>query len=263
MEHVSEQQTENEKNIVVKNEMPSRNSLVIAGAILLASFVISGTIFVISSGGQYQGSVVDTNQQAPAGNQNIADAGQPEAQAITVVPVTEKDWVRGNRNAAVSIIEYSDTECPFCKRLHPTLQKLEKDYAGKVNWVYRHAPLVQLHSKAPKEAEATECAGEQKGNDGFWKYLDALFEKTPANNGLDPAELPKIARSVGLDVERFDTCLASGKYAEKVAEQLRQAEAAGLQGTPYSIIVAGDQKIPLVGAVPEASFKAAIDPLLK
>lgn len=189
-------------------------------------------------------------------------AAPPENRVGAMAPITPQDWVRGNRNAKVSVVEYSDTECPFCKRHHPTMQQIVEAYGGKVNWVYRHFPLTSLHPKAPKEAEATECAGEQGGNDAFWKYLDRLFAVTPANNGLDPAELPIIAEFIGLNKTKFETCLNSGKYAQKVQDQAQDAEAAGGTGTPYNVIVAGDQKIPVSGAVPLEQFKALIDPLL-
>lgn len=192
-----------------------------------------------------------------------APAPQPQADASRMAPITDKDWVKGNRNAKVSVVEYSDTECPFCKRHHPTMQQLIAEYDGKVNWVYRHFPLTSLHPKAPKEAEAAECAGELAGNDGFWKYIDRLFEVTPANNGLDPAELPKIAEYVGLNKVKFEECLNSGKWAQKVQQQAQDAQNAGGNGTPYNVVVAGDQKIPVSGAVPLEQFKAIIDPLLK
>jgi protein-disulfide isomerase len=232
---------------------------IIAGTVILAGLMISGSILYVSK----QSFAIDGNRNA--GGVPVAAKDNPNvpAQDIILAPVTEKDWVRGDRGAKVTIVEFSDTECPFCKRIHPTFGKIVKDYKGKVNWVYRHAPLAQLHSKAAKESEALECSGDQKGNDGFWKYTDALYEKTPSNNGLDVAELPKIAQSVGLDVSKFNDCLASGKYAAKVAESLKQAEAAGMQGTPYSIIVSSDKKIPLSGAVPESAIKAVIDPLLQ
>lgn len=242
----------------------NKNSWIIAGAILLGSFVVSAAILLSSEKGFLsnfgQEEVSNGNKVSLEGN---SEPEVPSAQKIDLDPVTSKDWVRGNRKAKISIVEYSDTECPFCKRFHSTLNKVVDDYEGKVNWVYRHAPLVQLHSKASKEAEAIECAGEQKGNEGFWAYLDLLFEKTPSNNGLDEAELPKIAQQVGLNVDRFNSCLSSGKYSAKVAESLKRAEAAGMQGTPYSIIVSGDSKTPVSGALPETSIKAMVDSLLK
>jgi protein-disulfide isomerase len=177
-------------------------------------------------------------------------------------PITSKDHIRGNPDAPVKIVEYSDTECPFCKRFHPTMQQVMDEYggSGQVAWVYRHFPLDSLHKKARKEAEATECAAEQGGNDKFWSYLDRLMEVTPANDGLDPAELPKIAQYVGLDVTKFNECLSSGRFADKVEEDTQNAMATGGNGTPWSIVVGKDgKKYPLSGAQPYASIKQLID----
>ena len=104
------------------------------------------------------------------------------------------------------------------------LQKMaEYGKDGKVAWVFRHFPLWKpnpggraLHPRAEKEAQATECANELGGNAKFWEYVNKLFEITPSNNGLDPAELPKIAKLVGLNETAFNTCLESNKYAVEV-----------------------------------------------
>ena len=136
--------------------------------------------------------------------------------------------------------------------------------SGKVAWVYRHFPLDQLHSRARKESEATECAAELGGNDKFWAYLDRLMEITPANNGLDPAELPKIAEYVGLDKSKFNECLTSGKYAQKIEEHVQNAIATGGQGTPWSVVVdAKGKKYPLSGAQPYSSVKQLIETALQ
>lgn len=222
-------------------------------AIALVGFLVMLGLYI--NQGETAGS---DNSKAVAGN-NLPAA----APGIQLQPVTEDDWVRGDRSAPISIIEFSDTECPFCKRHHPTLQRIVDEYDGQVNWVYRHLPLVSLHSKALREAEATECAGELAGNDGFWKYIDRLFEVTPANNGLDLAQLPEIAEEVGLNRAKFEECLDSGKYALKVKDHISQAQAAGGRGTPYNIILVGDEKILVNGAVPFEQFKAIIDEVLK
>lgn len=188
----------------------------------------------------------------------------PSGDLEAMAPITGEDHIRGNPNAPVKIVEYSDTECPFCKKLHPTLQQVIGEYGDQVAWVYRHFPLDQLHPKARKEAEATECAAELGGNDGFWKYLDRLFEVTPANDGLDPAELPRIAQYVGLDVARFNECLSSGKYAQKIEGQVQDAIATGGTGTPWNIVVAKNgEKYPLSGAQPYEAWKQVIDIALK
>ncbi|MEW6610591.1 MAG: thioredoxin domain-containing protein [Patescibacteria group bacterium] len=204
-----------------------------------------------------------TSNSPSAAAQPAAPSPQPSApRAINMAPITDTDWVWGDRNAKVSVVEYSDTECPFCKRFHPTMQQLISEYDGKMNWVYRHFPLTSLHPKAPQEAEALECAGEQGGNEAFWNYLDRIFAITPSNNGLDPAELPKIAEYVGLNRTEFENCIRSGRWVQKVSSQAQDAVDAGGSGTPYSVIVAGDKKIPVSGAVPLEQLKSLIDSVL-
>lgn len=191
-------------------------------------------------------------------------ADNPAAEQINLVPVTEKDHIIGSRSALLVIVEYSDTECPFCKTFHNTMKEVVQTYEGKVAWVYRHFPIVQLHSKAPKEAEATECAAELGGNQVFWNYIDKLLETTKSNDSLDPSELPKIAATVGLDVTAFNTCLSSGKYTEFIKKSVEEAIKTGALGTPYSVIVTQDgQKVLINGAEPLRDVKQKIDALLK
>lgn len=123
---------------------------------------------------------------------NDAIAGEKKtAVEATVAPVVPSEHIFGNANAEIFIVEYSDLECPFCKRFHETMVKVMAQYekGAQVAWVYRHFPLDAIHSKARKEAEATECATELGGNDMFWKYANKLMEITPSNNQLDPKVL--------------------------------------------------------------------------
>jgi len=187
-----------------------------------------------------------------------------------VKPVTAEDHVLGNRSAKVKLIEFSDFECPFCKDFHGTLKQVMTDYekTGQVAWVYRHFPLDSLHSKARKEAQASECANELGGNDAFWAFANALFEIAPSNNRLDLAELPKIARKIGLDGSKFETCLAGdpsgGKYAAHIEANYQDATASGGTGTPFTIIVDANGKVyPMTGAQSFAAVKAIIDVALK
>jgi len=178
--------------------------------------------------------------------------------------VQSDDHILGNPNAQIVIVEYSDTECPFCKQFHGTMHQVIDKYgaSGDVAWVYRHFPLTQLHPKAPKEAEALECAAEQGGNDGFWKYTDRIYEVTPSNNGLDLAQLPVIAEEVGLDRASFETCLDSGRHAERVQRDFDEAIAAGGRGTPHSIILIEGEQIPLEGAQPFTVLDGMIQAVL-
>ncbi len=188
------------------------------------------------------------------GGGNVAQQQEPTYELDKMTPVTSADHIKGDPNAKVKIVEYSDTECPFCKRFHFTMNELmnDKDYgqAGKVAWVYRHMPLPMLHQKAQKEAEATECAFEQGGNDKFWAYLDRMMEITPSNDGLESKELVNIAKYVGINTTKFNECLSSGRMAAKVSEHAKNGADTGGNGTPWSIVVGPNQKLPLSGAMP-------------
>lgn len=237
-----------------ENRQPNqKNALAMPLAIVIAGVLVAGAII-------YNGINDSASLNAP---QQLAVTGNLD----DMKAVTAGDHIRGDINAPVKIVEYSDTECPFCKRFHETtMQQVNDEYvrSGKVAWVYRHFPLDQLHPKARKEAEATECAAELGGNDKFWEYLDRLMEISPTNNGLDAAELPKIAEYVGLDVVAFNTCLASGMYAAKIEAHVQDAAATGGQGTPWSIVVGPNgKKFPLSGAQPYASVAQLIDLALK
>lgn len=188
-----------------------------------------------------------------------SDQPPPESSEF-MRPVNARDHIRGDPAAPVKVIEFGDTECPACKRFHPTLARLVREYPGKVAWVFRHYPIDEIHPKARKEAEATECAAELDGHAAFWAYLDRLYEITPSNDRLDPAELPRIAAHVGLARKPFEQCLASGRHARRVEEDVADALAAGAQGTPYTVVVAtSGRKFAILGAQPYASVKLVVD----
>lgn len=181
-----------------------------------------------------------------------------------VRPVGADDFIFGDSNAPVKVIEYSDPECPFCKRFHSTMQQIASEYKGKVAWVHRFFPLDSLHPKARKESEAILTAGVLGGNEKFWAYLNRLMDITPSNNGLDLAELPKIASFVGLDVDQFNDYLEGGKAAARVDTDYKNAVASGGEGTPYSIVIGRDgKKYPIAGAFPFASVREIIDQALQ
>ncbi|MFA6338787.1 MAG: thioredoxin domain-containing protein [Candidatus Paceibacterota bacterium] len=219
-------------------------------AILIAGLFIAGAIV-------YSNSPNKNIQNNPNGN----DAAQV-AKDITVEPVSEKDHILGDPKAKVVLVVYTDFECPFCKMFHNTIQQVYDNYksGGKVAIVYREFPLTQLHSKAAKEAEASECAADQGGNDAYWKFVNRLYEITPSNNGLDSAQLPKIAQNIGLNVDTFNDCLSSGKFTQKVKDSVTAAVKAGGQGSPYSVIVANGKNTPFdQGAAPFETMKQVLD----
>ena len=228
-------------------------------AIVVAGVLIAGAIYFSSV---KPSTTAQVNQQ-PANQQQQLDSN---ASLEKVRAVDSTDHIRGNKNAEIKIVEYSDTECPFCKQFHLTMKKIMDEYGktGKVAWVYRHSPIDGLHPKARKEAMATECANELGGNDKFWQYLDRVYEITPSNNGLDLAELPKIAQYVGLNVADFNTCLNSDKYSQLIDRDTQNAVETGGGGTPWSIVIAKDgKKYSINGAQPYEMIKQNIDSLLK
>lgn len=198
--------------------------------------------------------------QAPV----TAGPAKVDVQNLEVKPVSNQDHMLGSMDADFVVIEYSDTECPFCKVFHNTMKQVMSDYSGRMAWVYRHLPIPQLHLRASKEAEATECVAELAGNTAFWTYLDKIFTTTGSNDTLDPALLPKFATEVGVSESAFNTCLNSGKYTQAVKDSAEEGFSSGARGTPYSLIITKDGKKAVInGAEPIANVKAKIDALLK
>ena len=191
---------------------------------------------------------------------------QQQIQAKDIRPVDkQRDHIRGKLDAPVTLVEYSDYECPFCKRFHPTVIKLLENNPDKVRWVYRHFPLGFHNPGAQKQAEATECATELGGNDAFWQYSDLLYERTKSNGKGFPLEnLEPLAEEIGLDAEAFSQCLDSGKYTARVKEDISNGQKIGVTGTPAAFILNQNGGVRIVsGALPLARLQSLVDELAK
>ncbi len=195
--------------------------------------------------------------------QPTQQATQPTAAQLFKVSIDD-DPMKGDPNAPVTIIEFSDFQCPFCSRFYQqTLPQIEKDYidTGKVKFVYRDLPLDSLHPNARPAHIAAECADEQGK---FWEFHDVLFEKQSEWNRLAAADLQstlnQYASDLGLQSTSFENCLKSEKIADEVNKDSLDAARVGATGTPAFFI--GNEKdgfIKLTGAQPYPSFQAAID----
>lgn len=203
----------------------------------------------------------------------MADAGKnptPSAPSAPTAPAPsstnddlppfdpDTDYYRGDADATIAMIEYSDYECPFCQRHHPTLQQAVDEYSDDVVWVYRHYPL-NFHPNAQPTAEAAECIGEIAGNDAFWEFTDMVFEQ-----GSETSKHAGYAQEIGVNQTAFENCVESGKYADKVAQQMAEGSAAGVRGTPGTFIQnrETEETSYISGAQPYSNVKAAIDKLL-
>ncbi len=176
----------------------------------------------------------------------------------------DDDPMRGNPDAVITIIEFSDFQCPFCAKFHKeTLPQLEQNYisTGKVNFVYRDFPITSIHPNAIPAALASECADDQGK---FWEMHDLIFENQRTWQGLEIPQsvglFKQYASELGLDSNEFDLCVDSGKYLEEVSNDLDEGRAYGVTGTPGFFV--GNEKIgfvKLIGAQPFSSFQRVIE----
>ncbi len=194
---------------------------------------------------------------------------QAESQPSQPVKIClDNDPIRGDPNAPITILEFSDFQCPFCARFHvQTLPLLLEEYidAGKVNLVYRDFPIQSIHPNALPAAVAAECANEQGK---YWEYHDTLFEKQSVwsrlNSDAAISTFSQFATEVGLEQQQFDSCLGSGKYLEEVQNDMREGREYDITGTPGFFV--GNEEIGFVkitGAQPFEIFKRVIDAQLE
>jgi len=248
----------------------------------LANFINDNFTIIFLAGlfflaGFFSGSLFTENQILKKGSANVAAAPVGTSETMPVAPtgptaetlknakaISDADHVKGNKNAKVTLIEYSDFECAFCARFHPTAKQLVAEYGDQIAFVYRHYPL-SFHPQAQKAAEASECVVKVTGRpDAFWEFADKIFEENNKLGGrLDATSATTVATSMGVDVAAFKTCLDSGEMSAKVKAQMDDGTAAGITGTPGTIILTQDGQAELIpGAVPFEQAKAAVDKYL-
>lgn len=168
---------------------------------------------------------------------------------------TNRDHILGPVNAKVTLIEYSDFECPFCQRHLPTLKQIMAEYPNDVRLVYRHFPLSQIHPNAQKAAEASECVAKLGGNEKFWQMHDKLFENQTA---LNATTFARLAGEVGVNVDQFNNCLNSGEMSQRVMEDYASGNDSGVQGTPGTFV----NGVLIEGAQDISAFRAEISRIL-
>ncbi len=230
-------------------------SLGTLGFVILGSMLLQGGSISIAAG-VGSDSYAAAPSAAEAAPSAVAQAPTPEPPAGPLPEITDEDHLKGSPDAKITIVEYSDFECPFCSRFHPTVQQALDEYPDDVNWVFRHFPL-SFHANAESAANASECAAEQGK---FWEFGDELYAN---QTSLNTATYEKIAGDLGINNSQFQDCISSNKYADKVQAQSQGGAGAGVTGTPGSFIVGPEGDVlPIRGALPYSSIKAGIDQLL-
>lgn len=205
---------------------------------------------------------IDTQRQA----QQQAQIKQQNERIGLLRPVDPAiDHISGEIDAPVTLVEYSDFECPFCKRLHPTVTQLLDDNPGKLRWVYRHFPLGFHNPGATKQAEATECVAELQGNAAFWQYSDLIYQRTSSNgNGFPLTNLQPLAVEIGVDGEAFAECMESGRMTGRVQQDIDNGVAIGVSGTPTAVIQNRSGEARMVsGARPLSELQGIVDTLIQ
>ena len=269
--HHAEESTEEH----VHHHKKKETELSMPMAVVLGAFIIAIAIIVVKMPARETTvSPSDSNTLDATTVKAMVDHVLSSKKETPVVPISPTDHITGSPNPKITIVEYSDLECPFCKNFDTTMQKVMQKYGSEVLWTYRHFPLdcvdntsqscTPLHPKARHEAVASECAFEQGGNDAFWQYIHKVFSITPSNNQLDPAQLTSIAKDMGLKMDQFNSCLSTDKYANVVSADAKKGLKSNVQGTPMIIIT--DQlgnTYTVAGAYPYEVIAGTLDAILK
>jgi len=238
-----EKKEEPEEEITIKKDSLWKSASFIFAVLLVISLFTGG--FGLGSSGD------GVTGQAVAVPDNVPPSNAPTPSPAPVKVEIDDDDVLGSEDAPVTMIEFSDYECPFCARYFTqTYDQIKKTYVdtGKVKIVFRDFPL-SFHPKAQKAAEAAECAGEQGK---YWEMHDKLFENQQT---LDIISLKRYANEIGLNIAEFSPCLDSGQMAAEVKKDFSDGQAAGVRGTPAFFI---NGRL-ISGAQPFSAFQQAID----
>lgn len=228
-----EQSANKTTSVVKKTSGITAKDLLIPISIAIAGAFIGIGLFI--GGGNEDGvAQIAPTPTNPGQQEQVDNTGK-------VAEVTSEDWIKGNPDAPVKIVEYSDYDCPFCSRFHDTMTEVVEESNGQVAWVYRHFPLEQLHPQAAAVALAAECVGVEAGNEAFWNFSDSYFEARGARDATPHGELiPRLVTETGVSESAFTTCFENGTYSKDVQEDMANAVATGGRGTPWSIVIGPD-----------------------
>lgn len=179
----------------------------------------------------------EKNQLKKQQKTNAKNKIKSSAEQIIRAVSPKIDHIYGDLNAPISIVEFSDFECAYCRKIHPVLKRLVNESKGQINWVFRHYPLSFHKPNAQIEAEAAECIANLTNNQGFWTFIDALFFQPRRGQANRDLLINRAAAKVNISPEALNECKKNGQFAEKVAKDEAEALAIGLRGTPANVII--------------------------
>jgi protein-disulfide isomerase len=234
------------------------NKVFIPISIIIAGLIVAGAVVLTNNAENVKPAVVEN-----------------ERPTLELAPITDDDYILGNPDAEVLLVEYSDFQCPYCAMFHGTMKRLVEEYgdSGQFAWVYRHFPI-SSHQTARPLSEASECVANLGGKDKFWSFTDEVFsriltklENKEQDYSVKAEEMRDFAISLGIEETSYDTCITEKTYAQDVENDyqdgLNIAKVDENFGTPYNILITKEGvKIPIPGNQPYASVKNLIDAAL-
>jgi protein-disulfide isomerase len=196
----------------------------------------------------------------------LTEENSTEVQRLDRVrPIQTDDHIRGNPDAKLVYVVYSDFACPFCKDYHNTMKLIVSQFGknGDVAWVFRHMPIVQLHPRSPIYALASECVAQKGGNTAFWNFADALFEAVKPDEDVSAEELITLAQKAGVDKDEFTACMDSDELTQGIQDDFDEIVMVGAKGTPFTVVITPAERATIAGIRPFVPLASVTKTMLR
>lgn len=218
-----------------------------------SGFEISPSLSILLSGILIAGAIIFVNLQP---TQVVEANPQKLPASVKISTPSPADHIRGSLTAPITLVEYSDFQCPYCRMVYPTLKKIVDESGGQIAWIHRNFPLESIHPEAKPAALAAECIAEELGNDAFWKFADTVYAN---QSTMSSTFYTQLAAQLGANASRFASCVSTKKHEAKINAEAADAQKNGGTGTPFTIVIGKGIQVPVSGALPYEQFIAVIN----